>query len=353
MSNGSRHISHHDDDGYFSISISDDKHCLTMDGHGEVAYTDADDDIASLSPRGRVRISEEVDGVQYDYVVTSDAQGQLTKRFRRDDEERPTAEAHEWLARLVPELARNTGVGAAARVTRLRKKGGVAAVLADAHLIDSDGAKRTYLELLLKGGGLTTDELRQVVGEASTISSDGDKRVVLEKALDAGGSALADATATAAGTISSDGDRAAVLVHVVNQLGVKGTLPGTFFTSAEEIGSDGDKSNVLLAVLRTSAVSPDNLQKALEVARTIGSDGDKANVLLAVARYPGTTNAAVLQLLDVAKGIGSDGDKANVLRTIARQSAGADSTVRSAIRKVAKTIGSDGDYRSVMDALDR
>jgi bla regulator protein blaR1 len=365
---------------------SDDSSCVTLEARGNIGFTDGDDDVGTVSPRGFIHVMQRLHGVTQEFRVDADASGALTRVYRRDGEEHPVAEAHDWLAVLVPVIERESGIGAEARVARLRQKGGVRAVLDDARLIESDGVKRRYLEILIQSGSLTRDDLAGITRVAATISSDGDRRGTLERVLDAGGGALIPDVMTAAHDISSDGDKASVLLRAIDVVAAGDSLSDTFFGVAAGISSDGDKARVLSAVVRKRGTSAREVGAAISVARsissggdkarvlldvvnargaternqlqavsvanTINSDGDKARVLLAVVRTADVSKAVLRAAIAVAHHINSDGDKANVLRTAARLPGAADKDVRADILRAAKSIASDGDYRSVMQALD-
>jgi hypothetical protein len=125
---------------------------------------------------------------------------------------------------LLPQIIRDSGIGAVARVARLLRQGGPQAVINEIGLIHSDGSKRSYLEQLFSHATLNTDQLTE---SAKLIRG-----------------------------ISSDGDKAQVLVDVDGRYFTSELRPN-LFEAVESISSDGYKRRVLSDILKKDAGSAD------------------------------------------------------------------------------------------------
>ncbi len=79
----------------------------------------------------------------------------------------------------MPQMIRESGVGAERRVARILRQGGPPAVITEIGLIHSDGSKRIYLEQLFSQATLNTEQLKEAARLIRGISSDGDKAQVL------------------------------------------------------------------------------------------------------------------------------------------------------------------------------
>ena len=62
------------------------------------------------------------------------------------------ADGRAWLARTLPDVIRESAIGAPERVKRILRQQGAAGVLADINKIHSDHSRRVYLENLLEYG---------------------------------------------------------------------------------------------------------------------------------------------------------------------------------------------------------
>ena len=329
--------------GFTSLSVKID---------GAIEFTDDDRDVKSLSPRGHFRMEEGtwLSGRTYD--VKADSAGNLTKTYSVGSTVKPMdSEGLAWLGRLLPQMIRDTGIGAGPRVARILRQGGPQAVINEIGLIHSDGSKRIYLEQLFSQSALNTEQLREAAKLIRGISSDGDKAQVL---VNEDGkyftSELRPNLFEAVESIHSDGDKRRVLSDIVKKdAGSADTLLGAART-ARHISSDGDKAEVLIEMANPYRESGGVGMAYFEAVNSISSDGDHARVLSTLLAAHGDNREALSRVLESAKKISSDGDKARVLKeAVARYSD--DEFIRKAFIDAANSISSDGDHQQVLVAL--
>jgi beta-lactamase regulating signal transducer with metallopeptidase domain len=359
---------------------------LSVEIDGAIEFTDDDRDIKSISPGGHFRMEEGTWLSGRVYEVKADSAGNLTKTYSVGSSVKPLdSEGQAWLGHLLPQIIRDSGVGAVPRVARILRQGGPQAVITEIGLIHSDGSKRIYLEQLFSQSSLNTEqsrdaaklirgmssdgdkaqvligvdgkyftrELRPDLFEAvESFHSDGDKRRVLSDILkkDAGNADTLFSVARAAKHISSDGDKAEVLIEMANPYRENGGIGMAYFEAVESISSDGDHAHVLSMLLAVHGDDRDTLARALGSAEKISSDGDKARVLKeAVVRYS-DDELIRKAFIDTANSISNDGDHQQVLvALIHRQGIGV-ATVGE-IAKSAQRISSDGDKARVLVEL--
>ena len=374
---GETHMEMTTHNGWTSLSVKID---------GAIEFTDDDRDVKSLSPGGHFRMEEGtwLSGRVYD--VKADSTGNLTKTYSVGSSVKPLdSEGQAWLGRLLPQMIRDSGVGAGPRVARILRQGGPQAVITEIGLIHSDGSKRIYLEQLFSQATLNAEQLRETAklirgissdgdkaqvlvavdgkyftGEVrpnlfdavESISSDGDKRRVLSDIVkkDAGSVDTLLSAARVARHISSDGDKAEVLIEMANPYRENGGLGMAYFEAVKSISSDGDHARVLSTILAVHGDDRETLSRALESAEKISSDGDKARVLKeAVVQYR-EDEFIRKAFFEAANSISSDGDHQQVLVALVhRQGIGA-ATV-GGIAKSAQRISSDGDKARVLEEL--
>jgi beta-lactamase regulating signal transducer with metallopeptidase domain len=363
--------------GFTSLSVKID---------GAIEFTDDDRDVKSLSPGGHFRIEEGSWFSGRTYDVKADSAGNLTKTYSVGMSVKPLdTEGRAWLEHLLPQMIRDSGVGAGPRVARILRQGGPQAVIAEVGLIHSDGSKRTYLEQLFSQATLNTEQLKEAArlirgissdgdkaqvlvnvdgkyftGElrpklfeaVESISSDGDKRRVLSDILkkDAGSAGTRLSVASAAKHISSDGDKAEVLIEMAKSYRDSGGLGMAYFEAVKSISSDGDHARVLSTLLAAHGDDRDTLVRVLGSAQKISSDGDKARVLKeAVTRYSEDELVSKV-FFDAANSISSDGDHQQVLVALVHRP-GIGAATLSGIAKSAQRISSDGDKARVLEEL--
>ena len=349
------HSSNDDDDTSFQYISSSAGRCLQVALWGKVEFTDDERDVRQVSPDGRLYVRERRPNSDRELTVTP-GEGDGPRYAYSVDGERASFddEARAWLSELLPEVLRESGLNAKQRVLRIRRDGGVAAVLADISRTQSTSAKRAAYEALLQEGTLSSDDEARVARQAGVdlASSDGELRAVLEAMGKRGHLAapMAEAFGAAVEHMSSDGEKRELL----QQYALKGDRDMLLVAmkQAASIGSDGEKAEFLRAtVARYLATNDEQLRKGFfSVTQTISSDGEKREVLGAALPYAG--NPAVLfAMLDAAREISSDGEKSELLVSILRKRVVTTPQLREAFMKITRTLSSDGEYRRVMEAM--
>ena len=350
---------------------------------GAIEFTEDDHDVKSLSPNGHFRLEEGSWFSGRSYDVKADASGNLTKTYFLGRTSKPLDdEGRAWLGRLLPQVIRDTGIGAGPRVARILRQGGPPAVIAEIGLIHSDGSRRVYLEQLFTQATLNPEQLRDsaklireissdgdkaqvlitvdgkyfagdlrsyLFDAAESIHSDGDKRRVLSDIVkkDAGNTESLVRASRAARHVSSDGDKAEVLVEIADPYGASDELHMVYFEAANSISSDGDHARVLSKLLEKHGDDRDTLARILRSVEKISSDGDKARVLKEAVSSYRDDPALRKAFFDAANSIASDGDHQQVLVTLVhRQDLGADTL--AGIANSAQRISSDGDKARVL-----
>jgi beta-lactamase regulating signal transducer with metallopeptidase domain len=374
---GEIHMEMTNRDGWTSLSVKID---------GAIEFTDDDHDVKSLSPGGHFRLEERTGLSGRAYDVKADSAGNLTKTWLVDGSAKPLdAEGRAWLDRVLPQVIRESGIGAGPRVARILRQGGPQAVIAEIGLIHSDGSKRIYLEQLFAQATLNTEQLKDAAGlirrissdgdkaqvlvtvdgryftgelrsylfeAVESINSDGDKRRVLSDIVkkDPGNADTLVSVARAAKHIASDGDKAEVLIEMAAPYRPGGGLDAEYFEAVRSISSDGDHARVLSALLADHGGDRDTLSRVLQSAERISSDGDKAGVLKGAVAWYSDDDLIRKSFFDAANSVSSDGDHQQVLVALLhRQGIGA--AALDEIAKSAQRISSDGDKARVLMEL--
>ncbi len=393
-SHSSSTSSYSDDGGdggskWYSVTWTGPKCSVSIKARGNVTFTPGEDDVASVSDGGRFEIQSEDGSTSRDYLVTS-KNGTLERRYRFNDEDaKIDAEGIKWRMALIQDFIRRTGYDAEARARRIRKQGGVDALVQEIGLINSDGVRSLYLKVALDDPTTTASDAAKFLTLTQGIGSDGDRARVLSstpvallsdrsvqqayasgaKGIGSDGdlsyviiTALSSGKLSAGscewvlglvGNIGSDGDRSRVLVTATDVLEWNSSCTTRALELTREIGSDGDKSRTLIRFLQKHGLPNDLIPVFFQTTATIGSDGDHSSVLRRVIELDKVSDAVVEGVLLDSHHIGSDGDHASVLIAAARKGVVKTEKLKSAYRDSARGIGSDGDRDAAMRALER
>jgi hypothetical protein len=344
-----------EDNSDIRVRYNDGDHSVEIRAKGGLEFTDTDSDVKSIARDGYLMIEERRGSMSRRLEVSPGADAEPQRTFYvRGQAHVFDQEARAWLAEVLPDVIRNTAIGARARVQRIFRQRGANGVLDEISLIKSDGAKRIYFSHLLGIGNPDTATLRRAVRQvAREISSDGEKAVLLIEIanLYLGNKAAAPDFFEAVDSISSDGERRRVLSSILKK------NPDTedilrALKSARTISSDGEKANLLIQHSAIFLNHPRSLPLLFDAINSISSDGEHARVLSSLLRRHTLDKENLMRLLRSAERISSDGEKANVLLSAIRVYAN-DASVLSAISDVTRTISSDGERQRVLSAIAR
>jgi beta-lactamase regulating signal transducer with metallopeptidase domain len=340
---GDSHVHTTTRNGWTSVSITIE---------GTVEFSDDDTDVKSLSPNGRFRLEDGGLLSKRVYEVKADAAGNLTRTYSVGWSTKPMDdEGRAWLARTLPQVIRDSGIGAGPRVARILRQGGPQAVLTEIGRIHSDGSKRVYLEQLFLQATLKPSDLKDAARLIRSISSDGDKaQVIITVDANYFATDLRSYLFDAAESINSDGDKRRVLSDIVKKDGGSLETLASAARAARHISSDGDKAEVLIEMATPYRPAGGVDMAYFDAANSISSDGDHARVLSKMLASHGDDHNTLTRTLVSAQRISSDGDKARVLKE-AVASYNEDVSVRKAFFEVANSISSDGDHQQVLVSL--
>ncbi len=317
---------------------------------GVVEFADNDSDVKTVSSDGYFRLEQSSSGPTRIYIVRPGANG-LERLYSVDGKSRALdTEGKAWLARVMPEVIRESAIGASERVKRILRQQGAGGVLAEVNKIHSDHSRRVYLENLLSYGSLNGEDLRESMRLGRKISSDGEKaQLLVAAAPHYQTAATRESFFDSADSISSDGEHRRVLASVLERYGPDRETLTLALRSAKRISSDGEKATVLVQAAdfrMTDEMARTNFFRA---ADSISSDGEHRRVLMAVIKKNADKDILV-RALRSASGISSDGEKSAVLS----EAAGVyvdDPIVRRAFFDAAATISSDGERHRALSAL--
>ena len=361
---------------------------LEVNYRGDVEFNDSDSDVRSISPSGWLRIKE---GGRFssDHTIEfrADGSGNIERRFWAGSSERPfEPEGRQWLAQMLPQFIRQSGMGAHARAARILKSKGSAGLLAEISLIEGSWAKRVYFNELLQTPSLDARTVQQALAQAGkeidsdfelasllissntllqddstrrallqaarTIQSDFEQRRTLGSLLKNGplpANVLADLL-DASASIESDFEEASLLVDVAKLQPLDATTRAPFFKALATVNSDFEHKRVLAEVLKRPDVAPEVRVAALESAAMVSSDFEAATVLLEYLKANTLEGAARAVFFRALTSIESAFEKGRVLQAAAKRTDLSDQTVLELLRS-AQTITSSFEKSQVLLAI--
>jgi len=327
---------------------------MRIEIQGKAEFAEDYTDIRDVSEGGFVRLEEDRHGQTRRYEVRRSSGGQLQRIYYLNGEARPLdQEARNWLAKVVLDAVRQSGIDADKRVQTIMRQRGVGGVLDEITLISGDYAKRIYFQALIRNGNLNATALQNVLrAAAQQISGDYEQAQLLIGVAEVlvGKEAVMPAFFEATATINSDYEHKRVLTALLKNNTPSREVLVQIAKSAASISSDYEKASVLKSV---AAVYLDNQELRtvfFETVATIRSDYEHRGVLSALLKTGQPREEVLSGMLSSATRISSDYEKATFLLEASNVYAG-DARLRSAFLKAVETIKSEYERSRVLSAL--
>lgn len=150
---------------------------------GKVSYTDAEDDIASMSETAHAYFRERTRTTDRGLVVRRGDDGRVEHTYRVDGAPAPYDDAaRRWFGTVLPSILREAAINVGPRVAHWRAEGGVDHALAVIGTMKSPSAMKSHYDVLIDSGRLSSDEADRVARQASRdLRGSTDLRSVLAK----------------------------------------------------------------------------------------------------------------------------------------------------------------------------
>jgi hypothetical protein len=345
-------ISTSDEDGEISMKYKsrDDSGTLEVTAEGKVEYTEQEDGIASLGSDGEFEIEDDRDGTERRIVYKPSGNG-VQARYYVDGDELPLdAAGHAWLARVIPQILREAAFDVEARVDRLVKRGGTAAVFAEIELIQGSYARRAYLVALNARGPLTSADIDRSLALSFTLDSDFELRTAMSSTIESQNlnSAQRDRIVARMADMDSDFEARQVLMSLTPKL--DDSSAPMLLAALKAIESDFERRQVLESLFARKDLTPRLIDIGLDGLEGMESDFEKRNVLTSAASHIGSDQAAMLKFIAATRTIESDFERRQVLTDLLGVGK-PDSTVVAAILEAVADMDSDFESRQVLTEL--
>jgi hypothetical protein len=332
---------------------SDDGWKFRVEVQGKAEFNDDYTDVRDISDGGYVRIEEDRNGQSRRYEVRRNAD-QLKRIYSVNGDARPLdQEARTWLARIVLDCVRQSGIDADKRVVTILRQRGVGGVLDEIGLINGDYARGIYFKALIKNGDLNAAALQKVLQAAARqISSDYEqaKLLIAVAPILVGKEEAMPAFFEATATIKSDYERKNVLTGLIkNNTASRGVLIQVA-KSASSMTSDYEKANVLKSVAVVYLDDSELRSGFFQTVATIKSDYEHHGVLSALLKNTKLNEELLSEMVDSASRMSSDYEKASFLMEASNAYAG-DRRYGAPFLKAVETIKSDYERGRVLSAL--
>ncbi|MBL7995062.1 hypothetical protein JNM05_06775 [bacterium] len=294
---------------------------LEVRSGGVVELTPNDLDIKSISPDGFIVIKER-DWLTYRAVtLTASADGKIEKRFTiqgRDYEF--DADAQAWLSGILQDVARETGLGAHARIKTILAEQGVQAAIREIRWVNSNYAKKIYFEAVLNYPDLTSLELetavRTVAKEISSSSKLGDILISTAGRFQED-SVLTESLIRAVKEISSSSKQSEVLIQITELRKINDESAEAMAKAIEHISSSSAQGAALESLAQKSSSHGSVIDAYVDAVKSVSSSSVQGASLKALLRKKDMSSSAFIKILNSVEHISSSSVQGDVLEEVA------------------------------------
>ncbi len=362
-----------DRDGDSFVQINGDKSlefALRHDGRALSAKWRGDFDLAADARSlerldGRIEIDTVVDGGEKQRLVIKGDGAPNDVSFTVDGEEMAAGDARDAaIGDLLQAAVRASGVKAADRVNAILAAGGFAAVRAEIKAIETDNARRRYIEASAAHDDLAAEDIATLADEIARLDSDYDRRAALSAL--AGHRALnADAAArlvTAAQAIDSDYEKRRIIEAFAARKrtdvrtpdgegdGVVDAFPeADLITLFDGVDSGYELRLAAEALFENDVLSDQAFATALKRLERVESSYDKRLAAISAAGYA-ASEARLTPLLSLVRVIDDERDRRLALEAAATNIPATDEA-RAAFRRAAASIDDVEERKRALEAL--
>lgn len=341
--------------GVKSITHKSGSQRLNIEYDGDIAFTDDDKAIKSISRGGYLLIKKTTFGDRREVLAEPNRDGTINYEYRVGRRRQEWGkEGQEFLANVLIEVIRTTGIGAESRVNRFYEKGGVTAVLEEAGSIRSDFVSKIYVDALLQNHDLSGKELSETAMFISrTMDSD---FYIAEIFKDHGDKFLQNKQATEAfletvGRMDSDHYISTILNELLRE-DLDAPSIRKVLTVANTMDSDHYKTQILKGVLDRRELEDEVIDMVVLSARDIDSDHYATIVLKDALDRPNLSDQAFTNLMNAVSRIDSDHYLTETFRSMLNQRDVSDKVVEAVMDRI-EYMDSDHYRRLILNDLFR
>ena len=278
---------------------------------GFFVLSDNDKEIIGISPNGYLEISRSTFGNKRSLLVKADDKGNLTREYYVSDNEQPFSPGGEkWLADVLPELVRETGIAAEFRVKNIYSKKGMDALLEEIEEIDevSGSVRNLYFNVLVDQLKLDDRDLRMAISKMKMVRSNSTKGTLMRNILykyDLSEAALVELLQTTS-TLDYNTERGSVLRVLNPDLPQSSEVLEEYFDIIREMSINSEKGNVLKHLLQVRELKSSTMIKLIESLQSFSSEREKGAILIRLTDYIGNKSEVIRAFSEVVENMDPD-----------------------------------------------
>lgn len=338
--------------GKSNYVVKTDNESLQIEHNGRITIGPDDRSITGIDDNGYLSIQKTISG-NTRKILINERNGSLHYEYTEDGRRKSfEPEGKAWLADILPDLLRNTTIGAESRVDRLYSQGGVQSVISELPQLKSDHVKARYAEILFTknikpaeipqiisgiGQHIDSDHYRYELFKSNsnlllsdpqnttnyleaikTVKSDHYKTGLIKLALENG--IIQDSRQPALeliATINSDHYRSEILKELINQQLSEEETEFILEKLVQEIRSDHYRNEIIESMVASQRdMSSRGIDLVIKSMGNTGSDHYRAESLSRLMRHQSLSDQNYESLYSLLGNFGSDHYKAQLMEDL-------------------------------------
>lgn len=330
---------------------------LEVKAEGAIQLSDDDRDIVGIERGAYLVISERTLFKVRELRVTAGTDGAPVKAFTIGKQSEPFDEyAKNWLADILPDVVRYTGLGATSRIQSIVDQRGIEAAIREISYVETNGAKVVYYSLLLDRPEMNADLLQKVVRKlAEEISSSARLKEMLASTAKKfpEDSMLTIALLRSASQISSSSNHKEALIEIAGQRKLNADAAIAMAESVEDISSSSAQADALEVLAELSPANDDAFKAYLKAVKDISSSTAQQNSLIALLKRSDLSASTYVGVFKTVEYISSSSAQGEVLVKAAAKCPSDDSVLEAYLRAVATISSSSTQGHALMAMLEK
>ncbi|OQX97574.1 MAG: hypothetical protein B6I20_12335 [Bacteroidetes bacterium 4572_117] len=315
---------------------------------GNIVVTPDDKDIQSISKNGFIKISMSSFGNKRRIYIYSDSRGKLQKEYYEGKGKKDFNKGgKEWLADILLDVSRKTGISAEERIRRRAKKG-FEAILIELREIEeirfenqtniwifyntktkySQNVYYLYCKIITDNYRLKKNELYKFLKNVAHISSNSTKATILRNILDKYkfDKRLMNAFLFATTSLSYNTERGSVLRAFQAKYKINEDNSDAYFRIIDQMTIRTEKSNVLKPLLKNQKMDKATFLRFLKSVGRITSNSEKGTILYNALPLIKNDEQIIKAFIAVVQGMSSSYSnlKEDLLMNLAKENNGQD-----------------------------
>lgn len=345
-----------DGDGTISSYQNTFLYSLEVKAGGEIELTEDDRGIKSM-PENAYLIIKERNWFTYREIEIRHSTGGMEQLYfvqgRPHDWDEDT---QRWLSERLPDIARQTGLGARHRIERIISQQGTAAAIKEITYARSNRAIKIYANVILSQKDLEskmTQRLVAAVAEEMSSSASLSETLIMIAGKAPQDSNITESLMKAVENISSSSKQSATLISIAEKRGLEANSALAMARTIESISSSSAQSEALTALLKHAPSTDDVWLEYLEAVQAVSSSSKQGYMLEnLIERKPGGSRVW-RKILKVTEGVSSSSAQGDVLEAFAANCPTDEDIMMEFIRTVSYISSSSQQGRALMAMLEK